>query len=161
MHTAPTVDYPVGRSRFQMLGLFVIGFCLAAVDALWFSLAEVLDWRQWLGLAATLAAMAIALHAWLVAPSGVLHWDGGAWCWESEGVRVNGTLDIFLDVQGVMLLCFGAEAGRRRWFWTEQTAARTRWSALRRAAHAPVVSEDAGQAALPVEPPRRDAASRP
>ena len=162
MHKAPTVDYPVGRSRFQMLALLVIGLGVTATDVFWFWQAEVVDWRQWLGLAVTLAAAIAALQTWRVSPSGTLHWDGRSWWWEVGGVRIGGVVGVFVDLQGVLLLCFRTDAGVRQWLWLEQIAARTRWSALRRAVHAPAVTEsDAGQTAFPVEPAQQGDVAKP
>ena len=151
MHKAPTVDYPLGRSRFQAFTLALVFFCVVSVDGTWFYLAADFGWRQWLGLAVTLVALLAALRAWHVSSSGILRWDGQSWSWETAGSRSMGTVRATLDLQRFLLLCFCADAGTRQWLWLEQSRAANRWSALRRAVYAPMQSENAaGQTASPV-----------
>lgn len=162
MYAAPTVDYPVGRSRFHNFALGAVWFCVAGVDALWFSQTDTVDWRQWLGLVVTVFAAGIALHVWRISPQGRLSWDGRSWWWESNGFRVSGKVTPKLDLQAVLLLGFDAQSGARHWFWLERSAARPSWSALRRAVHARVQAEtDASGTAPAMESrPRAGAGKR-
>ena len=162
MHKAPTVDYPVGRSRLQALALLVTGLGVAGVDVSWFCQAEVVGLRHWLGLAVSLAAAMVMLRSWGASPSGILLWDGRSWWWETSGIRVSGSVGVLLDFQGAMLLRFADAAGSPRWLWLEKVAAQTLWGALRRAVHARAQTEDdAGQTALAVKPRRQRDAARP
>ncbi|MBC7704098.1 MAG: hypothetical protein H7274_09200 [Rhodoferax sp.] len=137
MHKAPTVDYPVGPSRFQARALLVLWWCVAGVHVLWWLRSDRLDWRHGLSAAVTVAAALLALRAWQAASIGRLHWDGQTWWWETGGTRVSGQLKPRLDLQSVLLLEFSAPSCSRQWLWLERQAAPSRWSALRRAVHAP------------------------
>ena len=164
MHEAPTVDYPVGHSRFQTHLLLVLWLGVVAVNAVWFGWADRLDWRHGLGVAVTFAAALIALRIWRRSPEGILHWDGQSWWWESNGIRSSGAVLPHLDLQSILLVGFGAHSGARYWFWLEQSGAPSRWGALRRAVHAPQRSDaDAklGDYAPAVEPGRRCGTNRP
>ena len=164
MHKPPAVDYPVGRSRFQNFLLLALWLGVAGVDALWFFQADRFDWRNWLGVALTLAAALIALRIWRVSPVGALHWDGQAWWWDSGGIRAGGVVSPDLDLQSVLLLGFKAHSGARHWFWLERGAAPARWSALRRAVHAPQpIGAEArlDDGALAVQPAHRGENARP
>ncbi len=137
MHKAPTVDYPVGPSRFQNLALLVLWLCVAGVDAVWWLQSDRIDWRHVSGVAVTLGAAAIAFRAWQAQSTGALQWDGQSWWLDVGGTRVSGELKPRLDLQSVLLLDFSAPARSRKWLWLERQAAPLRWSALRRAVHAP------------------------
>jgi hypothetical protein len=137
MHKAPTVDYPVGPSLFQSLALLVLWLSVVGVDVLWWLQSDRIDWRHVSGSALTLGAAAIAFRAWKLRNNGLLQWDGQAWWWDAGGIRVSGDLKPRLDLQSVLLLDFCAHAGSRKWLWLERQTAPSRWSALRRAVHAP------------------------
>ena len=137
MHKAPTVDYPVGPSRFQNLALLVLWLCVAGVDVLWWFQSDRIDWRPLAGFVVTLVAGLIAFRAWQARNTGTLQWDGQSWWWDGGGTRVSGALKPRLDLQGVLLLDFCAHARSRKWLWLERQAAPLRWSALRRAVYAP------------------------
>ena len=144
MHKAPTVDYPVGRSRFQAIALLVLLSGVCVVDGLWFFQSNRLDWRHGLGVAVTLAAIAVALRAWRVAPKGTLDWDGQSWWWTSNGTRASGVVTPHLDLQVILLLGFVEHGRGRRWFWLTRSSAPMRWTALRRAVHAPRATDADG-----------------
>ena len=164
MHKAPTVDYPVGRSRFQARLLLVTLASVLGVHVLWFAHADGFGWRHGLGFSLTLATALVALHFWRQSPEGVLHWDGKSWWWESRGARTSGAVLPHLDLQNNLLLGFCAPSGLRYWLWLERGSAPSRWYALRRAVHAPgQVDADAepGDDALAVSPYRRGGTARP
>ena len=137
MHKAPTVDYPVGRSRFQAVALAPIWLSVFGAHALWLATAERLDWRHGSGLAVVIVAAAVALCAWRATPSGTLRWDGQSWWRDSAGSKTSGEIAPYLDMQHTFLLGFTEHSGAFHWLWLEYRAAPTRWSALRRAVHAP------------------------
>ncbi len=159
MHTAPAVDYPVGRSRVQGLLFLTIGIALAVLYVLWFALADVVGWRHWLGLAVAIAVSLTIAWAWRSAPAGSLCWDGRSWWWESHGVRFGGAVAPALDLQSVVLLRFRSYAGACHWFWLERNAAAMQWDALRRAVAAR--GHDFGDDALTVQPSRSGESSLP
>lgn len=161
MHKAPTVDYPVGPSRFYGLVLLGIGLGAIVLHVMWCYRVEVLGWRQWLGFVVTLATGLFGLHAWRISPRGVLRWDG-AWSWESGGVRITGLAEAVLDFQSLLLLCFRADTGARQWFWLERRSPVTRWDALRRAVHG-LSRNDSGtaQTTLSTQPVQHGGVIRP
>ncbi len=155
MHAAPAVDYPVAGSRFYRFSLLVAATAAISVDLLWFAQAQLMVWHWWLGVASTTAFCAFALRAARVSPVGVLCWANQAWWREENGMRRSGAVDVCLDLQDVLLLRFRDGSGARQWLWLEQSAAKDRWSALRRAVHAPALAEEAPlSAAIPIKLPQ-------
>ena len=152
MHDAPAVDYPVAGSRFYRLVLLVAAMAVIGVDMLWLAQAQVMVLHWWLGLGGSTIFCALALRAAGASPDGVLRWAGRSWWRESNGVQCSGTVDVCLDLQNVLLLRFSSGSGPQQWLWLEQTAAKDRWSALRRAVHAAVVAEEGpDSAAIPLK----------
>ena len=144
MHAAPSVSYPVGRSRFALVALGLAWLVGLALAALWTLQADAPGWRQALAFGAAGAAGLAAALAWRRSPSGRLAWDGGGWRWEEEGGRP----EIALDLQSRMLLRWRSDAGAVRWLAVERNAAPAHWDALRRAVYSPA-STDAPHGATP------------
>jgi hypothetical protein len=141
MHAAPSVSYPVGRSRFAALWLAVIAL-LGLAAAVTFALqSPVFGWRQAAGFAAVLACAGIALAAWLRSPVGQLHWDGAGWQWEEGGQTGGGRLAVALDVQSRLLLHWRGEDRSQRWLWLARDGAPAHWDALRRAVYSPATQQ--------------------
>ncbi|MBX3586572.1 MAG: hypothetical protein KF796_08000 [Ramlibacter sp.] len=136
MHNAPSVTYPVGRSRFSA-GLMAIVWCagLAATGA-WALQAGETGWRLGLMVAVVLLSGGWALHAHHTAPAGLLRWDGQAWSWRGPAPQDEaGQPVVALDLQRWLLLRW--TGGRHsRWFWLARASAPAQWRALRRAVHA-------------------------
>ena len=154
MHKAPTVVYPVGRSRFHAITLLAVGAVAACVQTWWMWRVDAVDWRQGLGLFAAALAAAAAFRGWLLSPAGNLRWDGQHWSWNTRETSINGVVAPRLDFQQVLLLQFFGPAGRTHWFWLEQGADPDNWRALRRAVHAragPITEVD--DSAPAIEPP--------
>jgi toxin CptA len=135
MHAAPSVSYPVGRSRFA--GLVLAGLWLLALAGvvLWTLQSDAAGWRQALGGAALVAAGAWAGLGWLRSATGILSWEAGGWQWEEGAATHRGQPEIALDLQSRLLLRWAPETGGRRWFWVERKAAPAHWDALRRAVY--------------------------
>jgi toxin CptA len=135
MHSAPSVNYPVGRSAFAgRAGAVLVLAGLAACGA-WSWQADP-GWRQFAGFAAVLACGAFAVHAWWRSPLGVLRWDGLAWTWEEGGGQAGaGQPELALDLQGRLLLHWRPHQGRSRWLWLERASDASHWDALRRAVY--------------------------
>jgi toxin CptA len=148
MHSAPAVSFPVGRSRFQGWCLALIWLAGTAACVFWSITTRVngspADWRSYLALFVVVGTGAVALRAWQQTPRGVLRWDGQLWWLEpavpSAVAPVTGALAVHLDFQFVMLLSLRTGQGGLHWLWLDQQGATStsRWSALRRAAHANV-----------------------
>lgn len=141
MRSAPSVDCPVGRSRFAgwlALALWSAGVLLALHVCM---SADRIGWRQGLLLAGVLIGGAAAAHGWWFVAQGRLRWDGWGWFW-SDGVRTEraGRLSVALDLQRCMLLRFRADDGAVCWLWIESRRAAGCWHELRCAAHARVVA---------------------
>ena len=148
MHDAPSVNYPVGRSRWA--GALAAGLWLAGLAAalLWSAQPQVAIWRLALAWTAVVVVGVIALRTWWGTPQGVLAWDGSGWTWTPDGGTVTtGDLQVSLDFQRLLLVRWRA-AGQSGWLWLERGGGE-RWDELRRA-----VYSRARPAALPdTEPP--------
>ena len=147
MHDAPSVSYPVGRSRWA--GALAASLWLAGLAGtlLWSAQPQLAFWRLALAWGAVAAAGLIALRACWRAPRGVLAWDGAGWTWAPHGAGAEtGELQVALDLQHLLLVHWRA-SGARRWFWLER-AGGERWDELRRA-----VYSRARPAALPAAAP--------
>ena len=140
LHRAPSLVYPLGRSRLLGGALF-LGWCIAAgVTLRWAHSAAAGDWRPMLGWLALLISAVFMATGWRRAPVGSLGWDGQRWRWESPVYRGGSALDapiVVLDLQRALLLRMDNQAGAVWWLWAERSAAPSRWLALRRAVHAP------------------------
>ena len=99
MHNAPTVNYPLGRSRFQ--AWLTAGTCLLALLAglLWCTQVGATGWRQGVWLFGWLTSSLLAFQSWRQTPVGVLRWDGESWCWVREAHSTSGALAVHMDFQ--------------------------------------------------------------
>jgi hypothetical protein len=165
-HSAPSVVYPLGRSRF-LAGILSSLWCAGVLLAVfWFYATRQVDWRMALVLAALAAAAAAARSSWTHSPIGQLAWDGEAWRWESAGYQTGVAgyeLSVIADFQRAMLLRLENHAHARLWLWVDQSAMPQRWLDLRRAVYSPrKASVPAGQRdALHAEPLLAVAVSEP
>jgi toxin CptA len=138
LHNAPSVSYPLGRSRF--LGCLLLGAWLVAagVSLWWWRTAPPGDWRPWVGCLSWLLAGLAMAAGWHRSPVGALHWDGELWFWESQACRDGSALAppvVAIDLQTVMLLRLDNPAGAVWWLWAERATWPERWLDLRRAVH--------------------------
>lgn len=140
MHNAPSVVFPVGRSRFQggfLLGLWLTGLLLTLS---WFSMAQHSGWRM---LAAGLVLTVVAIGAgrgWKNSPEGQLAWNGQVWRWESSGYQAGAgdhELTVIADFQRLLVLRLENQAHASLWLWVERKAFSDRWLDLRRAVYSP------------------------
>ena len=134
MHSAPSVTYPVGRSRFAAALLLLLWLAAAAALGLWWAGSPAPGWR--LGAAALLwlaTGLWAALHWWR-SPAGLVAWDGENWNWTVGQGADPGMLEVSLDLQRSILVRW---AGRRasHWFWLERASRAERWDDLRRAVY--------------------------
>jgi toxin CptA len=135
MHTAPSVNYPVGRSAFAGWILAAIGLLGLAAAGAWSAQSSILTWRQGLAFLAVLACGLLAARSWLASPQGLLLWDGLGWQWQEGRSVLAGQPDIALDLQARMLLRFRVDGGGFRWLWLERKSDVSHWDALRRAVY--------------------------
>ncbi|QDL38879.1 hypothetical protein [Rhodoferax sediminis] len=153
MHSAPSVSYPVGRSRVWALALGLAWLGGALLTGAWCAQADSVGWRQWLAVACVLAGAGVALAGWLASPLGELQWDGVGWCWLARGAggeQVAGLLTVHLDLQRCLLIHLRGAGCGRRWLWLEQRREPARWDDLRRAVYSRArAAADEARAPLP------------
>ena len=82
MHTAPSVRYPVGRSRFLGRAAFLVWLVGAGVVAAWAVWAAA-GWVAAMAAAVALGAGGLLRRWWDGQTGGELAWDGSAWTWSS------------------------------------------------------------------------------
>jgi toxin CptA len=147
MHSAPSVTYPVERSRtlaWLMLGLALLG---ALSLACWALLSGGPGERVMAAVACLGVSILWAVRSWLGMPSGVLSWDGHEWQWVDTGHVTGGTLAVHLDAQNHLLLRFCPPRGAAHWCWAERSSAPGRWVDLRRAVYSRAKAATLPQAA--------------
>ena len=154
MHAAPSVSYPVGRSRFAGALLAAAWLLGAAVILAWTYSTAVPGWRQLLVACVLAASGFAALAGWLRSPAGILAWDGGGWTWQQGESGEAGRPELALDLQARMLLRWvpaqGSAPRRTRWLWAERDAAVSHWDALRRAVYSRANTTAASHGGPPV-----------
>jgi hypothetical protein len=146
MHNAPSVSYPVGRSRFA-LGILLAAWSsgLAGI-ALWLAQSQQSRAQAVLACVLALAAGLWAGASWLRSPIGRLVWSGSGWTWcsGSDGIdaciEVEVSPEVILDVQRCLLMRLQPEPGDRRptkviWGWLDRGSDAPRWNDLRRAVY--------------------------
>jgi hypothetical protein len=136
MHNAPSVTYPVGRSR--VLGGLLVFLWLAGAAALtgWSLLSDALTWRHALSFLCLIVCGMGAAYNWRQMVEGELCWDGQYWQWSKHDARVaGGRLTVCVDVQSRMLLRLKRAGQAPCWFWAERALRPQRWSDLRRAVY--------------------------
>ncbi|MET3497469.1 hypothetical protein [Variovorax boronicumulans] len=160
MHSAPSVTYPVGRSRGAtriLVLLWALGACCAGASCYLFDSA---GWRQLLLVLSVLFSGVAASFGLRRDGAAILHFDGLHWSLagadRSRGVRAA-QAKVALDFQSLMLVRL-AESGRAgRWVWLEQRTQPERWRDVRRAVYArPPAAEPAGdpwRATAPADAP--------
>ena len=152
MHSAPSVSYPVGRSRFAA-GLLLGGWLLGvAAVGLWSSQVRAPGWQLGASLVVVLLTGLCAAWNWLRAFQGVLSWDGQGWSWSACAQAEEGMPEVGLDLQRWLLLRWSGAAASR-WLWLERARHPERWEDLRRAVYSrakpQALRQDASCAAKP------------
>lgn len=144
MHSAPSVSFPVGRSRLArrlLWGLWALGAVALAAWCIQFSGAP---WRTAL-MGVVLAAAAHA--AWVASRLGEgarLRWDGSHWSCDGAVRLGDAGVTVHLDLQSLVLVRLREPGGLAMWLWLERSSDPARWLDLRRALYAAAPSA-AGQ----------------
>jgi toxin CptA len=136
MHSAPSVSYPVGRSRLArrlLLGLWGLGAAGVIAWCLQFSGAP---WRTGLLLAALLVAGIAARRAGGLGEGVQLQWDGQQWSCTGSRQLGGAAASVHLDLQSLALVRLCAPEQSAAWLWLDRDACPARWLDLRRALHA-------------------------
>ncbi|MDH6590874.1 toxin CptA [Variovorax sp. TBS-050B] len=143
MHSAPSVNYPVGRSRGAtriLIAAWALGACCAGISCYLFDGAA---WRQVLLVLSVLFSGAAAALALRSDGAAELRFDG--LCWSLAGSDPGRSVHaaravVALDLQSLLLLRLVEPGRAARWVWAEQRAMPERWRDLRRAAYARIPS---------------------
>jgi toxin CptA len=138
MHSAPSVTYPVGRSRGAtriLIVLWALGACCAGASCYLFDSA---GWRQLLLVLSVVFAGVAAGFGLRRDGAAVLHFDG--LCWSLSGADSTrfvraAQAAVALDFQSLMLVRLTEPGRARRWIWIEQRAMPERWRDVRRAVY--------------------------
>ena len=133
MHGAPSVIYPVGRSRFAGVALLMAWTAGAAGLLAWRVQVDARAFTVFVASAAVLLPGVAALWGWLRSPTGTLAWDGTGWTWTAgPATSEAGVPEVVLDFQRWILVRWSGEGSR--WLWLERTD-RAPWASLRRAVY--------------------------
>jgi toxin CptA len=140
MHSAPSVTYPVGRSRYAG-ALLLAGWLLGCVVAgAWWAQAGPGPLAASLACAVLAATGWLALVHWRGRVAGTLAWDGDTWSWSADGCPEQGEPQAALDLQDRMLVLWRSGA-QSRWLWLERAKAPQHWDDLRRAVYSRATPE--------------------
>lgn len=138
MHSAPSVTYPVGRSRGAtriLIATWALGACCAGLSCYLFDSA---GWRQLLLVLSVLFSGIAAALGLRSDGAGVLHFDGLHWSLTGtdRGRAVHAArASVALDLQSLLLVRLTQPGRAARWIWIEQRAMPERWRDLRRAVY--------------------------
>ena len=139
---APSVQYPLRRSRVLGALLLALLFTGAGVVAAWVSSGArdvVLSAAVALGL--WLSAAAGAAHFWWSQPRGVLQFDGQVWTLGQTAKSFSGPLalsvppEVLLDLQAHLWVRVVPMGRASQWLWLERSSQPERWMDLRRAVY--------------------------
>ncbi len=134
MHRAPSINFPVTRSRWQLR--FIALLSLLAMAALWAFVREqgALDARILTLATAIVASSAAAFVGWQKSAVGSLRWDGQHWYWSGFSASQACHLSLLVDFQSVLLVSLVADtrAVPLR-LWLEMPPGNVSWKPLRRA----------------------------
>lgn len=139
MRSAPSVTFPVGRSRYGR-GIMLLAWLLGlATLALWLLHGPAPGWRHALAGGALLACAAVAWWSWRRQPqAGELAWDGAAWTWSAGAAAGPVHLEVACDLQSAMLVHLRSVGGGlvpHSWLWLEPQTDTEAWQAVRRAVY--------------------------
>ena len=152
MHGAPSVSYPVGRSRFAGALVLVLSLLGIAATAAWWLQAPAPTEKRVAAIACAVLVIGAALLAWWRSSVGQLAWTGETWTWTSARSSCDGEVHAALDLQSVLLLKF-EHARRGEWLWLERSSAPARWDDVRRAVYSRARPQPLPEAKQPANSP--------
>ncbi len=139
---APSVQYPLRRSRVLGALLLALLFTGAGAVAAWVTLGArdaVVSASVALGL--WLLAAAGAAHFWWSQPRGLLQFDGQDWALDQMAKSFNGPRilsvppAVLLDLQAHIWVRVVPTGHSSQWLWLERSSQPERWMDLRRAVY--------------------------
>ncbi|MBW8716328.1 MAG: hypothetical protein JF629_11105 [Variovorax paradoxus] len=138
MYSAPSVTYPVGRSRGAtriLIATWALGACCAGLSCF---LIDSVGWRQLLLVLSVLFSGVAAGLGLRSDGAAVLHFDG--LCWSLTGADRGRAVHaaraaVALDLQSLLLVRLTQPGRAGRWIWIEQRAMPERWRDVRRAVY--------------------------
>ena len=143
MHSAPSVSYPVGRSRNAERVLLIswgLGVCAVSIACV---RTPSIGWREGLLL---LTAIGAGIMAWIGAirhlASADLIFDGQHWTASGKAPIQTARASVALDLQFLLLVCLSQSGRTRRWIWLDRNAMPARWPDLRRALYSRAAPTD-------------------
>lgn len=133
MHSAPSVSFPLGRSRFGLAIVLLLIMSGAAAQTAWMLQSQSLGFVHMLGCLIWSIGATLALRYWVNTQSGELAWTGANWIWTAQHASGEVSAKLVFDFQSILLLRLIFPEGASYWFWVQQNAAPARWLDLRRA----------------------------
>jgi toxin CptA len=134
MHSAPSVSYPVGRSRFAGALLACLWLLGVAACVSWRLAAPASSFRTSAAAAVLVLAGGVAAWRWWRMPCGTLTWDQEQWGWPDGSTARAPAPQVSLDLQHWLLLRWPSPAGSS-WLWLERASRPEHWADLRRAVY--------------------------
>jgi toxin CptA len=162
MHSAPSVSFPVGRSRSAdriLRALWAAGACCAGTGG--YLLDGGVGWRTTVLLGSTILTGAWAARAHSRQPTGQLQFDGQNWSLTGPQPTLAARLVSALDLQSLLLVRLVVAEGGARWLWLERRSDPQRWLALRRAVYSRAPSADMAGPTVAVQRPAGSSPSSP
>ena len=136
MHGAPSVSYPVGRSRIANRLLLLLWISGAACTVAACARSGKMDWRSGL---LVLCFLGASMAGWRGSSrrdsSDVLDFDGSRWSIRGAKRLQAAGARIALDGQSWLLLRMTEAGGACRWVWVDRRTMPERWQNLRRAVY--------------------------
>lgn len=132
MHSAPSVTYPVRRTRQVRILLIAFWALGAASVGTWCHQADDLGARQMAGLAALGLTSFLVCRGIKRAQIGNLHWDGQHWSLDGIHPVLTAQATVHLDFQSWLLLRLKVDRSVN-WLWLDREARPERWNDVRRA----------------------------
>lgn len=135
MHSAPSVTYPVGRSRLAARLLMVTWAAGAGCAGAASYQFDSVGWRQ------AVLAVSVVVSAWAVlrmlrrAADEQLMFDGQHWSLSRSGRPGAARATVVLDFQSLLLLRMDEPGRRTQWLWPARGSQPDLWRDLRRAVY--------------------------
>ena len=133
MHRAPSVNYSVKRSRWQLRLIVCVILLALATLSVFVMGQEALDARTGAVGSILLGAMVTALLGWKQSPQGTLRWDGNHWYWSGFPENLQCRLTLMMDCQGFVIVAIKSEVAVAIFLWLEKCPSGANWKPLRRA----------------------------